>query len=410
MRNALRLAIFGMLGIWINAAEAKELKNFLIDLYGGDGVQVNNVGIHQGHFETFSLEDLSSLNDSLSAASQQITGGPAFQSVTYNVATGVPVEEESLGPTLIERPQTIGRQRLNTAASFTHVDFKRFKGNKLNNTNITAPHEDVCTPPGTTPPGGPEFGGPDGQLGPGGGGCAFELDTVTLNIDITLKRDILALYSTYGLTDYWEAGIVVPLVRVTAEADSHGTSLNESGLHPWTAGGGGDNPDDNSGGTKSGVGDVQLRTKYNFAPEAVMNLSALGQVTLPTGDEDNLMGSGDTEVLGLLIAGKKFGALDVQLNGGYEWSSGDFDNIHYAAGLDFQAFPTLTLSSAVIGRVFTQDHDDDLGNPVDIGVGAKWDFLGGIPLAASVLVPLNGNEGLRADYVWSVGIEQTWQF
>ena len=90
--------------------------------------------------------------------------------------------------------------------------------------------------------------------------------------------------------------------------------------------GGGLVQDDSRGGEESGLGDVVLRGKYNFHK----GFAGAFDIRLPTGDEEELLGSGATQIKLLLIArGKKYdvfyGGLHPHLNIGYTYSTGDYD-------------------------------------------------------------------------------------
>src|SRR5262249_19685083 len=126
-----------------------------------------------------------------------------------------------------------------------------------------------------------------------------------------------------------------------------------------------------------------------------------GQLRVPTGDEDNLLGSGSTDVSGMLVLSKQLGAVAPHLNLGYEVASGGFDrsNFRYAAGADFRVVSHVTLAADVFGRV-TAGADQH-----DFAIGAKWNVFDRGIITGNFIVPINRDEGLRPDYIWSVGAE-----
>ncbi len=164
-----------------------------------------------------------------------------------------------------------------------------------------------------------------------------------------------------------------------------------------------------------GIGDVILRTKYDLSDllqskdkPAVPNLGVLGQVSLATGDEDDLLGLGETTFLGMLIASKQFDWFSPHVNAGYEVTTGasSLDNLRYAVGFDARLHQQATAAIDVIGRW----HPDGDGSRdiIDIALGVKIDpFDIGAPFSANILLPLNKDTGLRADVIWSVGFEIT---
>ncbi|MFT4563799.1 MAG: hypothetical protein ACI9BW_003559 [Gammaproteobacteria bacterium] len=383
------------------AVSAGDLVNFITDLYGGDGIRLfvsPTAASHDAHFTTESINALSSLNSSVTSA----TGFSAFNSpasgVTFDLSTGVPVStQESLGPLLSERATTLGANKLNVSFSYTRVDFSRFEGTDLDSFSFELPHIDVNN---------------DGILGPPG--SLVELDTVTAFVDITLEQDIYALFGNYGLTDYWDVGIVIPVIRVEARANAFATVTDITGGNVHTFLGAIDEPQSSSGGAETGFGDVILRTKYNFmnGHAALPDMAITAQLTLPTGDEDNLLGTGHAKLRGQFIASKKFGDLTPHVNVSYEETTGidRFDNLSYAAGFDWRVSAPLTVAADVMGR-YNPDLKTVSNHIVDVGLAAKWNPFNHheAPLNAYVILPVNKDSGLRADVIWGLGIEYTFQ-
>ena len=123
-------------------------------------------------------------------------------------------------------------------------------------------------------------------------------------------------------------------------------------------------------GKSSGLGDVAGTLKYRFMTfgEGLPDpggIAVIATVHLPTGDAENFRGMGITRtyVGGIVSFGR--GRLRPHFNGGYErWSDGievvtDFrrnttltarDQIRYAAGVELEAAPKLTLLLDLVGR------------------------------------------------------------
>jgi hypothetical protein len=133
------------------------------------------------------------------------------------------------------------------------------------------------------------------------------------------------------------------------------------------------------------------------------DVALYGEVKLPTGDSANLLGSGNTDVLGELIISKQLGAIAPHLNVGYQLAAGrgsDVGNFRYAAGADARVTSDVTLGADIIGR-----RDDHGLNTVDFAIGGKWSIFQGSIVSASFLVPVNRGQGLRPDYAWTARIE-----
>ena len=386
---------------------AVDLENFITDLYGGDGIRlfVAPALSHDAHFTDESLTALSSLNSAITSA----VGFSAFNSpvsgVTFDLSTGIPVAtQESLGPLLTERATTIGKNRLNISFAYTRVDFKRFEGTDIDSFKLIFPHIDCCGP----------AGGPDGLLGPPPPFAEFELDEVTVNLDVTLEQDIYALFGNYGVTDNWDVGVVIPIIRVEARANAVAIVTDITGRDIHTFVGAVDDPLSDTGGSKTGIGDVIFRTKYNFLKEhgSLPDMAITAQVTVPTGDEKNLLGTGETRFRGLFVASKKFGEVTLHVNVGYQAGTGtdELDNLTYAVGFDWRVAVPVTVAADVLGR-YNPDLDTISNHLVDVALAAKWNPFKDheAPLNAYVILPVNKDHGLRAHVIWGLGVEYTFQ-
>jgi hypothetical protein len=383
-------------------APAQEMKNFISNLYGGNGILLAPVldqfGFsHQPHFLATSLQVLQGLDTSIVSGLQQSSFGSAVAGFTYDISQGLPIrKEESLGPVVAERAQTLGANRLNLAMSYSHVDFTQFQGQSLDNFPVTLQHIDVNQ---------------DAALGPVGTPLDFELDQIQLKLKISVTQDVFAFFGTYGVTDRWDVGVVLPIVhtdvRAVADATIVARAVANPGLHVF----GPTSPHSESGGDATGIGDIALRTKYNFVRDAgnVPDMAFFGQVKLPTGSQSDLLGSGSTNILGLFIASKTYGAFTPHVNLGYEVAIAGFDrsNFRYAAGTDYSVTRDVALSGDFVGRWRT-DAADIGANTTDFALGGKWRPFGkDAVVSGAFLVPVNKDTGLRPDYAVLFGVDFT---
>jgi hypothetical protein len=385
---------------------AADLQNFVTDLYGGDGVTLSSQGgqfaaAHVAHFSAESLEAFTLLNSAIASSAGTFAFNSTFTGITFDVATGVPVEtQDSLGPLLAESATTLGKGKINLAFGASRFKYDSIDGQDLENIVLDFPHEDCCSFQGgiQRPP-------PDGVL------SGFETDIVRVTLDIELAYDVFAFFANYGLTDRWDVGVVVPVLSVDASARAHAEVVSNSGatgIHSFF----GQNELQNSstGGSSTGIGDAVLRTKYNFLRDrgAAPDLSLLAQVTFPTGDEENLLGTGETRSKAGLIVSKRYGAFGPHLNVAYETSTGaDYlDNLTYAAGFDWRTSPKFTAGLDLLGR-YNPDQEAVDNTVLDVALSAKWNPFkaANAPLNAYVIVPANPDHGLRSDVVYGVGID-----
>jgi hypothetical protein len=202
----------------------------------------------------------------------------------------------------------------------------------------------------------------------------------------------------------------VPVIRAEARANAHAEVLAISGSNIHSFQGQTALQNSMTGGTKTGVGDIIVRTKYNLIrdADAAPDLAVLAQVTAPTGDEDNLLGTGETKYKAGVIASKNVGTLGSHLNLAYEMTSGAKvqDNMTYAAGVDLRASSRFTIGADFLGR-WNPDQDEISSNVVDFALSAKWNPYSGMnaPFNAYIIVPVNKDQGLRADLVYGVGFD-----
>ncbi|MGH7317108.1 MAG: transporter, partial [Candidatus Rokuibacteriota bacterium] len=162
------------------------------------------------------------------------------------------------------------------------------------------------------------------------------------------------------------------------------------------------------GGDKTGIGDILLRTKYNFLRNAGAwpDLAVLGQVKLPSGDPDNLLGTGETNFLPMLVASKTYGFLTPHVNAGYELTTGprEHDNLRYIVGADARLHPRVTFATDLLGR-WEPNRKGNGSHLVDMAFGLKWNPVGSFLVGGYAQIPLNRDKGLRADVIWSLAAE-----
>jgi hypothetical protein len=383
---AFSVVILAMSVLPWQAARADNLSNFIGGLYGGKGINLKPVTGEDHHFDLSSTQGLFALNSSIGGSVPATSFNSVVVGATYDIAQGLPVRSvESLGPLVSERAETLGAGVLNVGISYGQAKFKRFNGTRLDQLSLTP----VC-----------------------GTGCeANEEDHIVVDLNVNVEKDVAGVYFTYGITSRWDIGLIVPFVHVRAKAiaDTTFSDLDNDGevLDPNTVGT--LSPDQlhahsENGGTADGIGDVVVRTKYNFVKDqqGLPDFSVVGQVTAPTGDKNNLLGSGSTDVLGVAVISKQFGRLAPHLNLGYEVASGGFDrdNFRYAAGADMRVSPEVTLAVDVVGR------DESGGqNLSDLALGAKWGLIEQGLISANIIFPINRDTGLRPDFAWSLGFE-----
>jgi hypothetical protein len=377
------------------AADALGVKNVVKDLYGGQGILLAPTPPpFPNHAPHFAADSQTALND-LSTALTANIGLFAFNSTssgfTFDPERGIPLRtQESLGPLLAERATTLGQGKFNVGFSYSRIDFSRFNGTPLDKLSLTLHHDDVNH---------------DGVLGPIDSPFSFELDQIRIDLDLHIAQDLFAFYATYGVTQDLDVGVILPVVHSEARAAAHASIVRISPIsalvHNFDPS---RPPDDVIEREATGIGDLILRAKYNFSRDmdAWPDAAFVGQLTLPSGDQDNLLGTGEFGALGLLVLSKKFDWLTPHVNAGYEASTASrLSNVRYIIGADAAVSDDITVAADVLGRWAP---DAKVGtDTVDGAVTAKWAVTDRIFLDAGAQVPLNRNVGLRPNVIWTVG-------
>lgn len=292
----------------------------------------------------------------------------------------------SFGPFFTERSLTAGRRQASigaavTMARYTHLDNRSLRDGRLITTGNQFRDETV----------------------------PFDIETLTLD----LESRTLTILGNVGLGDRVDLGLAVPFVSVSlagARVNTYrGVSVTQA----------------TADAQASGLGDIALRTKVRLVGDGASGLSAAGEVRLPTGRDEDLLGAGEASVRGLLIASVEAGKLSVHVNGGAA-TGGLSEEQHYRAALTLAASPRLTLIGEVVGRrlegvgglaLERAPHPTIAG--VDalrlvtqgralhtaIGVaGAKWNIGRTWVLSGSVVVPLT-SAGLQPRTTALLGLD-----
>jgi hypothetical protein len=251
---------------------------------------------------------------------------------------------ESFGPLFTERAQTIGRGKWNVGFSYQSTSYDTIDDIELGggglvfhlihgDTNVDQTHTDFF----------------------------FEGDLIEADTTIDLDSDSATVFFTYGFTDRFDVAIAAPVLSVDLAARARLTILPLSTpgsvppVHIF---------DDDSttrefsdSDSASGIGDLLVRGKYRIAGEGRSGWAIAADVRLPTGDEDDLLGTGATQTKLFVIGSAGWGSFSPHVNLGYTFSSGGSDlvgdlpdEINYLVGLDFAAHPRVTLNADFVGR------------------------------------------------------------
>jgi hypothetical protein len=286
----------------------------------------------------------------------------------------------TFGPSFLERALTIGKGRFNFGANYQHASFSSFEGKDLQGGNVRfyLTHQPTATPP-----------------------PFFEGDLVETALDLELKTDTFALLANYGVTNRFDVGIAVPILHVSMDASIDATVLRlatldtgpTSTIHTFPGGGGTSRFTDS--GSATGIGDILVRGKYHFLAGAGGGLAAALDLRLPTGDADNLLGTGTTQGKIFLIGSTASPRIAPHFNIGYTWSgesSNEFVNatneFNYAGGTEIAVASRLTVNVDFIGRQLV-----DSGRLVEQPHAFRWMTAGGTSSGTTTFNEFTFQEG-----------------
>lgn len=346
------------------------------------------------------------------------TGGFAF---SFDAATGTfQRATDTFGPAFADRALTNGRGRLTFGANFQYSTYTTFEGNDLDNGAVKfyLTHEDVP------------------------GDVFFEGDLVEAALDLDLSSATTTVFANYGVTNNFDVAVAVPIVHVNMDAQVDAAVLRlatpgQPGLHTFP--GGESTASFSSSGSATGISDILVRGKYRFFSGGGGGLAGGVDLRLPTGDADNLLGTGAAAATFTLIGSSTNGRFAPHFNVGYT-ASGESDVVNiadefvYKFGAEFEAAPTVTINADFLGRSLrdvgrleladvTHNYFNNVGVPGsttlqewvarsgslnvnDVALGVKVNVAGNLLLNGNVLVAVN-DAGVRARITPVFGFDYT---
>jgi hypothetical protein len=351
-----------------------------------------------------------------------VSSSAGFTYVRVRATGELSLRSESFGPTFAERPLTNGRR----VASFG-VSYQRSRTTFDGALDTADGREEGL----------PIF---DNTL-------TFTSDRfvqyITKRAFLETKSDTFNFVAAYGLTDRFDVGVSVPVISMTVEGRTEEafdiTRFFNAGLvnpadRPTPTGTLTTSPLTSL--TARGIGDVVVRLKYAFLAAGSDGVAVNADLRLPTGDEEELLGTGEPSVKLLLSASKTQGFMSLHANGGYT-VGGLSDEAHYVVGTDAALLPRkqLTASFSFLGRTLreaalptrTPTTRRTVNTPVgaadvvvdrflwssepmtllQVAGGVKLHVGGNTLINASVLVPIN-RRGFQPSITPAIGIEHTW--
>ena len=421
-----------VLGV-VSRAEARTLSDRISNLYGERGIEadVDRSAIpHRAHFTSASLATLGLLVKQVAPSAADFPSISTVPGFTYQYNTQLQVFERSsnsLGPVFVERPETIGRGKIDFGFSYLFVNFQELNGKNLDRLSFRRlSHNDCCNTP--NPP-------------PSPNNPAFEQDTADLFFrKFTLQSHVFSLFATYGITERWDVNILLPFVFSHMKLRARAVLNNESATNTHSF----DNATGRTVDVRStsaspvGVGDLLLRTKYHLWNGGDSDMAVGLTLRLPTGEDRDFQGTGDRSVQPFVTLAHVYKGIHLHASSGFEFNADDLDRsrVRYAAGATVPLLQQFALTVDFIGssqvkkdrisvtvpqfvnapgtseqtpttiptsRTESRKIRDDI---VDFAVGFKANVYGSLIGYANVFIPLN-DDGIRADVIPAAGLEMS---
>jgi len=318
------------------------------------------------------------------------------------------------GPIFAERAQTLGRGRWFAGMGLTQMDFQRMRGVPLDRITFNYTHEDA-----------------DGN---GLGSPNFENDLIRVQVAMNVSLMVASFGLTYGIVDGVDVGVTVPFVRTAMSGTSVAQIVPADPsqiLHYF--GGTATDPVLTAvrtvRGASAGIGDVEGHLKINVAQGDHVGFAVFGSARFPTGDENNLLGSGAFSGKGLGVLSVRLGQLATHLNLGYTVRDAVTQNnsVNGSAGYDLLVAPTVTMAFDMISDwqigasnlkvpapvVYTLPITRTLDvtnipsqpdNYLGLSFGFKFRTHRGVEIVTNALFPLR-DSGLQPNVAWTGALQ-----
>jgi hypothetical protein len=224
---------------------------------------------------------------------------------------------ESFGTLFVERALTTGAGNVSFGFAASSADYTRLNGYDLEDGNLVTVanrFRDEAQP--------------------------FDTESLTLQ----LRASTMTLFANVGITDQFDVGVAVPFARVSFE----GERLNVYRGTPFVQA--------TASGTASGIADIAVRAKYAVVTGTYGGVAAAGEVRLPTGDEENLLGAGSLSWRILGVGSLERGPVSFHANGGIV-RGGISDETVLSGALSVALHPRVTFTTELSNRRVTELRD-----------------------------------------------------
>ena len=333
------------------------LSTLFEEIFGPRGLVLNSDDVqldgtnHAAHFNSAFQSEFRLVNVALTSQLATVPLPSPASGFTYHfdAATGTFVRStRSFGPILTDRGETIGRGKIALGYTYQFFSYDHLDGVPLASIPAVFTHDN-----------------------PQAGGGRSDVVATANTVEATVAQFTGAL--TYGLSDRIDLSLAVPVVRTRLSLLSNATihrigTGSDLGVHyfrdPDAIGGYGSTRQFYAEGEAGGVGDLVTRVKATMMREGSRALAAGLDVRLPTGDEQNLLGSGAVGLRPFAAFSASIGAFAPHANIAYQWNGESLiagnvregekanlpDQFSYALGADVLVAPRMSVVLDLFGQ------------------------------------------------------------
>jgi len=216
----------------------------------------------------------------------------------------------NFGPFFTERSLTAGRGQGSFGLVYSQASFNEIDGRSLEDGTLVATASRFK---GETVP--------------------FDAETVRL----LMRTRMVTFLGQYGVTDKLDISAAVPFVTMQLSGDRVDIYRGATFVQASAV------------ASASGIGDTVLRAKYNLLRWGGSGLAAGAEARLPTGDEENLLGTGEFVVTPRVIGSFERDRLGVHGTFGYGIGA-PAKEVQYGGAVTVAATPRITVIGEYIGR------------------------------------------------------------
>ena len=297
---------------------------------------------------------------------------------------------DSFGPFLVERSLTSGLLRGSLALSYQAASFDTIDGRSLTDGTLVATASRLRAE-------------------------AQPFDVEALSLDLHTRT--MTIVGNLGVTDRLDIGAALPFVSLSLNGRRVDTYRGAALVQAVGS------------ASASGPGDLVIRGKYNVLRSTGSGLALGGEARLPTGDAQNLLGTGEASIKPRVIASVERDR--VALHGDFGYTIGGLaDELDYGGAVTVIGTPRLTLVGEIAGRRLSSAGrltETTEPHPALVGVdtirltsiegaterlvalaGFKWNIAGTLLLSANVMRPLT-SAGLNARWMSTIAFDYSFE-